>query len=115
MGGPSEERNVSLSSGKAVSDACKSLGYKTTEFPFENNYQKLIHDLKNQDIIFNSLHGGIGENGKIQAWMDKNEIKYTGSGLAASALCMDKARSKDLASIHGVKTAEWESLYTVKG
>ena len=73
-----------------------------------------IHNLKNQDIIFNSLHGGIGENGKIQAWMDKNEIKYTGSGSAASALCMDKARSKDLASIHGVKTAEWESLYTVK-
>ena len=74
----------------------------------------MIHDLQNQDIIFNSLHGGIGENGKIQAWMDKNEIKYTGSGSAASALCMDKARSKDLASVHGVKTAEWESLYTVK-
>ena len=50
MGGPSEERNVSLASGEAVSDACKSLGYKTTEFPFENNYQKLIHNLKNQDI-----------------------------------------------------------------
>jgi len=114
MGGPSEERNVSLSSGEAVADACKSLGYKTTEFIFENNYQKLIHNLKNQDIIFNSLHGGIGENGKIQAWMDQNEIKYTGSGSAASALCMDKARSKDLASIHGVETAEWESLYTVK-
>ena len=74
----------------------------------------MIHNLKNQDIIFNSLHGGIGENGEVQAWMDKNDIKYTGSGSAASALCMDKVRSKDLACIHGIKTAEWESLYTVK-
>ena len=113
MGGPSEERNVSLASGEAVSSACKSLGYKTTEFLFEDNYKKLLHNLKNQDIIFNSLHGGIGENGEVQAWMDKNDIKYTGSGSAASALCMDKVRSKDLASINGIKTAEWESLYTV--
>ena len=75
MGGPSEEKNVSLSSGKAVTDACRLNGFETTEFPFHFDYRKLLPDLKKQDVIFNALHGGIGENGKIQAWLNENNIK----------------------------------------
>ena len=52
MGGPSEEKNVSLSSGKAVAVACTKNGFETAEFPFHFDYRKLLPDLKKQDIIF---------------------------------------------------------------
>lgn len=110
MGGPSEEREVSLSSGKAVAEACRANNFITTEFPFHLDYRKLLHDLKSQDIIFNSLHGGIGENGKIQAWMNENDIPNTGSGPEASALCMDKEKSKSVATRNNILTPKWEML-----
>ena len=50
--------------------------------------------MQNCDIIFNALHGGIGENGEIQNWMEKNNIKYTGSDEFSSSVCMDKAKNK---------------------
>jgi len=112
MGGPSEEHEVSINTGKSVYEACTALGYSATQFRFENDYKKFLNELKKQDIIFNALHGGMGEDGKIQAWMDKNHIKYTGSGAFASALCMDKARAKDIARISGVNTPDWELLYS---
>ena len=110
MGGISSERDVSIKTGNAVLKACNELGYTTTKFFFKKDFKKLLVDLKNQDIIFNALHGGIGENGEIQFWMDNNRIKYTGSGPQASALCMDKARTKDLAKNMGVNTPEWEII-----
>ena len=110
MGGISSERDVSIKTGNAVLKACNELGYTTTKFFFKKDFKKLLVDLKRQDIIFNALHGGIGENGEIQFWMDNNRIKYTGSGPQASALCMDKARTKDLAKIMGVDTPEWEII-----
>ena len=66
MGGPSEEKEVSIATGKAVIDACIKSGYNTTEFGFINDYKKHLKRLKTQNIIFNALHGGIGENGSIQ-------------------------------------------------
>jgi len=110
MGGNSSERNVSIKTGHAVLNACEDLGYYATKLSFKKNYKKLLASLKKQDIIFNSLHGGIGENGEIQYWMDKNKIKYTGSGPESSKLCMDKAASKELAKIMGVQTPEWELI-----
>ena len=53
MGGPSEEREVSLATGKAVIDACVENGYITTEFGFINDYKKHLKRLKKQNIIFN--------------------------------------------------------------
>ena len=110
MGGPSEEREVSIATGKAVIKACAENGYIATEFGFTNNYKKHLKKLKTQNIIFNALHGGIGENGKIQAWLDKNNIKYTGSGAAASSLCMDKAASKEIAKRNGIETPDWQLI-----
>ena len=110
MGGPSEERDVSLSTGKAVAEACKANGFQTTEFSFHFDHRELLDDLKKQDIIFNALHGGIGENGKIQTWMNKNGIRFTGSGPASSALCMDKEKSKTIAMKHNISTGKWEML-----
>ena len=110
MGGPSDERDVSLKTGKAVADACRMNGYTTREFQFKFNYSKLLDELKCQDIIFNALHGGIGENGEIQTWLDKNSIPYTGSGALSSALCMDKAKSKKVAQAQNILTPKWELL-----
>lgn len=110
MGGPSEEREVSIATGKAVIDACVENGYTVTEFGFINDYKKHLKRLKTQNIIFNALHGGIGENGSIQKWLDKNNIKYTGSGSIASSLCMDKAASKEIAKGNGIETPDWQLI-----
>ena len=113
MGGDSHEREVSISTGMAVFKACESLGYVVTKFLFVNNYKKFINKLKEQDIIFNALHGGIGENGSIQAWMDNSNIKYTGSGSRVSSLCMDKSRSKSFARLMGIETADWQKIKNI--
>ena len=110
MGGPSEEKEVSIATGKAVIRACAENGYAVTEIVFETNYKKYLKELKKQNIIFNALHGGIGENGKIQLWLDENKIKYTGSGAIASSLCMDKAASKEIAKKNGIETPDWQLI-----
>ena len=110
MGGPSEEKEVSIATGKAVIRACAENGYIATEFVFDTNYKKYLKELKKQNIIFNALHGGIGENGKIQEWLDENDIKYTGSGAIASSLCMDKAASKKIAKRNGIETPDWQLI-----
>ena len=56
------------------------------------------------DVVFVALHGGAGENGSIQNLLDLAGIKYTGSGMAASALCMDKALTKDVMKALGIPT-----------
>ena len=96
--------------GAAVAKACRSNGFETVEFPFHYDFEILRDVLQAVDVVFNALHGGIGENGEIQAWMDQNQIKYTGSGSKASALCMDKAKSKEIARRLGMRTPDWELL-----
>jgi len=114
MGGSSEESEVSKATGTAVALACKSLGYDVLELLFQDNYEILLPKLKNADIVFNALHGGVGENGKIQTWMNDNRILYTGSGPDASKLCMDKSRSKALARDLNITTADWELLDNIQ-
>tara|TARA_A100000164_G_scaffold321122_1_gene303622 strand:+ start:395 stop:1294 length:900 start_codon:yes stop_codon:yes gene_type:complete len=110
MGGFSEEKEVSLSTGSEVIKACKLLGYNTIEMKFNENYKKFKNLMHSCDIVFNALHGGIGENGEIQKWMDKNNIRYTGSGPKSSSICMDKAETKSIAADIGIKTPPWEIL-----
>ena len=110
MGGDSEERIVSLSTGNEVLKALKKLGYDAEKILIKDDYKKFLVKFLEQDLVFNALHGGKGEDGKIQQWMDNNRIKYTGSGATSSALCMDKARSKDFAKIMGVRTPRWQIL-----
>lgn len=59
------------------------------------------------DITFFALHGGIGENGKLQAIFDVYDIKYTGSDYQSSLLAMDKLLTKELMRFHGIPTADW--------
>jgi len=95
MGGYSTEREISLMSGKAV---YKALLKNNVEcFPFdltEDNLDKLW--IKEFDKAFIVLHGRGGEDGYIQSLLDKRKILFTGSGVEASNLCMNKAHTKDI-------------------
>ena len=66
-----------------------------------------IPEIANADVVFLALHGGMGEDGTIQALLDMAHVKYTGSGHLASALAMDKDLSKKLFRAAGVQTADW--------
>lgn len=113
MGGSSDEREVSIATGNEVLKAFEKLGYKSKRLLINSNYKSLKKEFQKHDLIFNALHGGEGEDGKIQQWMDNNDIAYTGSGPTASALCMDKARSKDFAKLMGIKTPDWELINNI--
>ncbi len=69
--------------------------------------ENVMEACKTADFVFIALHGGIGENGKLQAVFDLNGIKYTGSGYDGCMLAMDKNISKMIACAHQIKTAKW--------
>ncbi|AIZ79596.1 D-alanine--D-alanine ligase [Actinobacillus equuli] len=105
FGGVSQEREVSLNSGAAVTEALKSLGYNvegidTKDFPIEKLKEKGIQR------VFNILHGGIGENGVLQGALEQMGIPYTGCGVMASAVTLDKFRTKLMWQAVGLPTAE---------
>ena len=91
-GGPSRERKVSINSGKAVYFALKKLGYNIIKV--DPKYKSTNFKKNNCDIAFNALHGQFGEDGTIQSLLEKQKIPYTHSGVKASAVAMDKLKSK---------------------
>ena len=107
LGGTSAEREVSLQSGKAVLEALLNQGYNAhpvdpKEYPVAN--------LKNDgfDRVFNILHGRGGEDGTMQGLLEQIGLPYTGCGVMASALTMDKMRTKMLWTAFGLPVAEME-------
>lgn len=105
FGGNSAEREVSLNSGKAVLGALQQLGYDvegidTQSFPIEKLKEKGIQR------VFNILHGGIGENGVLQGALEQLGIPYTGCGVMASAITLDKFRTKLLWKAVGLPMAD---------
>ena len=110
MGGTSAERGVSLKTGKAVMNACLELGYEATPVDFNGDYSSILNDLKYSDIVFNALHGTVGEDGTIQSWLDENNISYTGSDSNSSRLCMNKNESKKIVSEKNHLTPSWSFI-----
>ena len=95
MGGYSAEREISLMSGKAVYKALLKNNVECFSFDLtEDNLDKLW--IKEFDKAFIVLHGRGGEDGYIQSLLDKRKIPFTGSGVEASNLCMNKANTKDV-------------------
>ena len=95
MGGYSAEREISLMSGKAVYKALLKKNVECFSFDLtEDNLDKLW--IKEFDKAFIVLHGRGGEDGYIQSLLDKRKIPFTGSGVEASNLCMNKANTKDV-------------------
>ncbi len=101
-GGASAEREVSLKSGNAVFDALKGRGYDTV---FIDATEGICETLRKEgiEIAFLALHGGWGEDGSFQGMLEVMDIPYTGSGVLASALAMDKEASKKVFLHHGLR------------
>lgn len=92
-GGPSAEREVSLSSGSECASALRSEGFEVIEIDAGDDLVAQLRDAK-PDVVFNALHGRWGEDGCVQGLLEWLKIPYTHSGVLASALAMDKERSK---------------------
>jgi len=101
MGGLSSEREVSLSSGKGCADALEAQGARVSRVDAGRDLAAVLTDLK-PDVVFNALHGAWGEDGCVQGVLETLGIPYTHSGVLASALAMDKDKSKAVLKAAGV-------------
>lgn len=95
MGGNSAEREISLLSGQAVLAALRSKGIDAIGIDVDTDIANRLR-VERIDYVFNMLHGRGGEDGKLQGMLEMMGIPYTGSGLLASALAMDKVKTKQL-------------------
>ena len=106
MGGKSNEREVSLNSGKNVAEALSSLG-KYEVIPVVIESDDLTALPKDVDAVYIALHGGWGENGGVQTALNQLKIPYTGPGAMTSRIAMDKIKPKMVLEMKGVPTAAW--------
>ncbi|MDV2683431.1 D-alanine--D-alanine ligase [Alkalihalophilus lindianensis] len=109
-GGISAEREVSLSSGKGIIKALEANGHDVVGIDFHPDRLEELLAL-DVDLVYIGLHGRYGEDGKVQALLDMLNIKYVGSGVAGSALAMDKAKSKLFFEREGTRVAKQHVLY----
>jgi len=129
-GGNSTEREISLKSATKIAAAYKTKGHEVVELDtvlpisqiHENlqvtpmhirqgskNLVKLLqHEIvEKADFVFNALHGGFGEDGRVQALLDMLQLRYNGSGFESSGIAMDKIISKLLFQQNGIPTPDW--------
>jgi len=107
MGGASAEREVSLKSGTAVCKVLKNAGYHADGIDVGSDICTVLATAQ-IDMAFLALHGGYGEDGSIQGMLEVLGIPYTGSGVLASALAMDKEASKKAFLYHNVPVPPFE-------
>ena len=105
MGGPSAEREVSLVSGRECAIALREAGYKVTEVDCGPDLPARLAELK-PAVCFNALHGRWGEDGCVQGLLEWLRIPYTHSGVLASALAMDKVRTKEVYRAAGLPVVD---------
>ena len=106
LGGSSSEKDISILTGFSVAEALSGK-YDTEVIHIGSDISILPEKLLGVDLVFNALHGGIGENGDIQSFFDLHHISYCGSGAKASSLAMDKHLSKMIARSESILTPEW--------
>lgn len=110
MGGDSAERSISLKSGQAVADALRDAGVNAEAVDVQGKDLLRIAAENNYDRCFIALHGRGGEDGTAQAILDQAGIPYTGSGVLASALAMDKLRTKYVFAGAGLPTPAFRMM-----
>ena len=106
MGGISDERAISLITGKACSLALKKKGYKIFQVDAKDDFSKKIKILK-PNFIFNALHGKFGEDGFVQKILENLKIPYTHSGVISSKIAMDKILSKFIFKKYKILTQKY--------
>ncbi len=104
-GGPSAEREVSLSSGRGCADALRGEGFEVVEIDPGIDLAEQLRAVA-PDVVFNALHGRWGEDGCVQGILEWLQIPYTHSGVLASAFAMDKQRTKSLFRAAGLPVVE---------
>ena len=102
MGGWSAEREVSLTSGRGIAEACRTLGHDVTEIDLDRDVAEKLKAAK-PDVVFNALHGTPGEDGSVQGLLDILGYKYTHSGVTTSAIAIDKELTKRILVPNGIR------------
>ncbi|THD73319.1 D-alanine--D-alanine ligase [Thalassobius vesicularis] len=105
MGGPSAEREVSLSSGRECVKALRGEGFEVVEVDAGRDLPARLAEIQ-PDVVFNALHGRWGEDGCVQGLLEWLNIPYTHSGVLASSLAMDKERTKQVYRAAGLPVAD---------
>ncbi len=113
LGGESAEREVSLRSGDAVYKALIAQGIDAVKVDTKDNLIKQL-DAYNFDVAFIALHGVGGEDGRVQGLLEFYGLPYTGSGVKASAICMDKWRTKLIWQSLQLPTPKFEQVGTLE-
>ena len=103
MGGWGEEREVSMRTGEAIAKALTKQGHEVARVLAGPGLDRTLRELE-VDAAFLALHGRMGEDGKVQGLLEVMEIPYTGSGVLASALAMDKPMAKKVLRHHNIPT-----------
>lgn len=109
LGGRSAEREVSLRTGEAIYKALLKKGYDAVKIDVDSD---LINKLKDNriELAFIALHGKYGEDGTIQGLLEMHDIPYTGPGVLASAIAMNKVMTKKLLLYEGIPTPDFISV-----
>jgi D-alanine-D-alanine ligase len=119
-GGRSSEHDVSLASGESVRDGLAEAGHEVLHVLLERD-GRWMHDgaeldlraaggLLGADVVFPALHGPFGEDGTVQGLLELLDVPYVGSGVLASALCMDKILAKDVMAAAGLPQVRYAGL-----
>ncbi|MBI2062613.1 MAG: D-alanine--D-alanine ligase [Candidatus Yanofskybacteria bacterium] len=118
MGGSSSEHEVSLNTGQNVLENLDKTKYEPLAVKISKAGKWFLNGksvsqpdaLKGHDVVFNALHGTFGEDGKVQGILEHAGIKYTGSGIAGSAIAMDKFHSREICKLAGLNTPKTMKL-----
>ncbi len=113
MGGISQEREVSLQSGKAVANALSKVNNNVIKIIVNDDVVNELDDYK-IDMAFIALHGYFGEDGGVQEVLEAKGILYTGSGIAASRLAINKVKSKDIFRRSNIPTPDYFKATTLQ-
>lgn len=105
MGGTSSEKQVSIMTGKEMVAHLNKQKYDVAEIVLED-HQEVIEKVQGIDVALLALHGKFVEDGTIQGVLETLSIPYTGSGLLASSLCMDKNMAKKILRYEGIATPD---------
>ena len=107
-GGWSPERQVSLSGARGMVPALEARGHQVTFFDLLADFNRLLDEAQKHDFALINLHGAPGEDGLVQAMLDRVGCPYQGSDPAGSFLALNKCAAKQLFRLAGLPTADWE-------
>src|SRR5215510_8386743 len=109
LGGLSAEREISLMTGVAVCQALRERGYEVTPIEVEASGIWMTQ-VRETDVVFIALHGKFGEDGAVQGVLELLGVPYTGSGVLASALAMNKVMAKRVWQTYDLPTPAWQVI-----